>query len=60
MKLKLKERKHTMLELVASALILGAGLKAIVGGDTRRKGGKKNSNYKDAMGWSHDNHKKLF
>lgn len=51
-----------MMELVASALILGAGLKAIVGGDTRtrRKGGKKNSNYKDAMGWSHDNHKKLF
>ena len=49
-----------MLELVASALIMGAGLKAIVGGDTRRKGGKKNRNYKDAMGWSHDNHKKLF
>lgn len=49
-----------MLELVASALILGAGLKAIVGGDTRRKGGKKNSNYKDAMGWSHDHHQKLF
>lgn len=49
-----------MLELVASALILGAGLKAVVNGGTGRKSGRKNSNYKDAMGWSHDNHKKLF
>ncbi|MDY3936331.1 MAG: hypothetical protein SOZ07_06725 [Prevotella sp.] len=48
-----------MLELVASALILGAGLKAIAGGGSNRKG-RKNSNYKDAMGWSHDNHKKIF
>ncbi len=49
-----------MLDMIASALIMGVGLKAIVGGDTGRKRGKKNSNYKDAMGWSHDNHKKIF
>lgn len=49
-----------MLELVASALILGAGLKAVIKGDSRQKGRRKNSNYKDAMGWSHDHHKKIF
>ena len=49
-----------MIELVASALILGAGFKAFVGGGNNHKRGRKNSNYKDAMGWSHDNHQKLF
>lgn len=48
-----------MMELIASALIMGVGLKAIVGGGSSRKG-RRNSNYRDAMGWSHDNHKKLF
>lgn len=48
-----------MLELVASAPILGAGLKAVFGADTGRRG-RKNSNYRDAKGWSHDNRKKLF
>ncbi len=50
-----------MLELVASALILGAGMKAVFNADTGRGGRRKrSSNYKDAMGWSHDNHKKIF
>ena len=49
-----------MLELVASALILGAGIKAALGGGNSRKSGRRNSNYKDAMGWSHDHHQKLF
>lgn len=48
-----------MLELVASALILGAGLKAVFNSDTGRKG-RRNNNYRDAKGWSHDNHKNLF
>lgn len=48
-----------MIELVASALILGAGFKAVLNGGTK-KGGRKNSNYKDAVGWSKDNHKKLW
>ncbi|MGP1493370.1 MAG: hypothetical protein ACTTJJ_08150 [Prevotella fusca] len=49
-----------MFDLALSALILGVGFKAIVGGGSNRKRGRKNSNYKDAMGWSHDNHQKLF
>lgn len=48
-----------MVELVASALILGAGLKAVLNAGTGRSG-RRNCNYKDAKGWSHDNHKKLF
>ena len=49
-----------MIELVASALILGAGFKAVLNGGTSKRGSRKNSNYKDAVGWSKDNHKKLW
>lgn len=48
-----------MIEIIASALILGAGFKAVLSADTGR-GRRKNSNYRDAKGWSHDNHKSLF
>ena len=49
-----------MLELIASAVIMGAGLKAIFNADTKGGRRRRNSNYRDAKGWSHDNHKKLF
>lgn len=48
-----------MVDLIASALILGVGLKAVFNADTGHRG-RRNSNYRDAKGWSHDNHKKLF
>lgn len=48
------------MDFIAGCAILALGFKAIVGGGSSRKRGRKNSNYKDAMGWSHDNHQKLF
>ena len=42
-----------MIELAVCACIFGAGIKAALGGGNSRKSGRRNSNYKDAMGWSH-------
>ena len=47
------------MDFIAGVAILALGFKAIVGGGSNRKRGRKNGNYKDAMGWSHDNHQKL-
>ena len=49
-----------MIELAVCACIFGAGIKAALGGGNSRKSGRRNSYYKDAMGWSHDHHQKLF
>lgn len=49
-----------MFEVAVCACIFGAGIKAALGGGNSRKSGRRNSNYKDAMGWSHDHHQKLF
>lgn len=48
------------MDFIAGVAILALGFKAIVGGGSNRKCDRKNGNYKDAMGWSHDNHQKLF
>ena len=47
------------MDFITGVAILAIGFKAIVGGSNRKRG-RKDSNYKDAMGWSHDNHQKLF
>lgn len=49
-----------MLDLIASALIMGVGLKAIVGGDTGRKKGKKNSTIRMLWGGRTITTKKCF